>query len=64
MLFRSLGGGVRVIDLLARVIESGEMPYQSDSIKPPVEKLTADEKATLVSWAKACAPGVGMACSK
>lgn len=59
-----LGGGARVVDLLAKVIESDEMPYQSDSIQPPVEKLTAAEKATLVSWAKACAPGATTACSK
>ena len=61
---RDLGGGTRVIDLLAKVIESGEMPYQSDSIQPPVEKLTAAEKTALVSWAKACAPGVDTACSR
>jgi hypothetical protein len=60
---RNLGGGARVVDFLAKVIESGAMPYQTDSIKPPVEKLTAAEKATLVNWANACAPAVSAACS-
>jgi hypothetical protein len=60
---RNLGGGARVVDFLAKVIESGEMPYRTDSIKPPVETLTAAEKSTLVTWANACAPGVPTACS-
>jgi hypothetical protein len=60
---RNLGGGARVVDFLAKVIESGEMPYRTDSIKPPVETLTAAEKSTLVTWANACAPGAATACS-
>ena len=59
---RNLGGGARVVDFIGKVIESGSMPYQTESIMPPVEKLTAAEKATLLRWANACAPAGTMAC--
>jgi uncharacterized membrane protein len=60
---RHLGPTSRVIDFMASVIETDVMPYQTDAISPPVEKLTADEKATLLSWAKSCAPASATACA-
>ena len=55
-------------DVMLSVVERGIMPYVSlndgdDPIMPPVEPLTAEEKATLVSWLKQGAlPLNGTAC--
>jgi hypothetical protein len=59
---RSFGDGERVVDLLEGVIARGEMPYVIDSIQPPVQTLTADEKATLLAWTRSCAPAVATPC--
>ncbi len=58
----ALGPNARVIDFLATVIETDVMPYQTDAISPPVEKLTPAEKTTLLNWAKSCAPASATAC--
>jgi hypothetical protein len=55
-------GGLRPIDRMASVISSGYMPYQSMTLTTPVEKLTADEKATMLRWLNACAPPAAAAC--
>ena len=56
--------GGRVVDYLETAIEKDVMPYQTDAIQPPVEKLTKEEKATLLAWAQACAPAATGPCSK
>jgi hypothetical protein len=55
-------GDKRVVDYLAGVIERDEMPFKTESIQPPVEPLTADEKSTILAWARACAPAAAMGC--
>lgn len=54
--------GGRVVDYLESVIEKDVMPYQTDAIQPPVEKLTKEEKATLLKWVRACAPAATGPC--
>jgi hypothetical protein len=58
----AIGGGKRVVDYIAGVIERDEMPFKTDSIQPPVESLTADEKSTILDWARACAPASATGC--
>jgi hypothetical protein len=55
-------GTRRPMDLIARVVSDGYMPFQSTRITPPVEKLTEAEKTTLIQWAEACAPPGNVAC--
>jgi hypothetical protein len=58
-----VGGGKRVVDYIAGVIERDEMPFKTDSIQPPVEALTDDEKATILAWAHDCAPPASTGCA-
>lgn len=41
---------------MADAVSSGYMPAQFVSLTPPVEGLTADERATLLGWCEAGAP--------
>jgi hypothetical protein len=58
----ALQGSTPTFELMRRAVESGLMPFQTTDISPPVEPLDAEEKATLINWAKACAPAGSKAC--
>lgn len=47
--------GEPVYSVLARVVQSGFMPYRIEA-NPPVAPLTEAEKSVLVQWARAGAP--------
>jgi hypothetical protein len=49
-------------ELIHQAIEIDFMPFKTTSISPPVEPLSAEEKATLLRWTAACAPGVSKSC--
>jgi hypothetical protein len=59
----AIGGGKRVVDYIQGVIERDEMPFKTDSIQPPVEPLTPEEKSTILDWARACAPAAATGCT-
>jgi hypothetical protein len=57
-----LQGATPTFELMRQAVESNFMPFQVTDISPPVERLTAGEKATLINWTRACAPGRSTAC--
>jgi len=59
----SFGVGLRVVDLIADVIEKKEMPFPDQNLVPHVEPLTDDEFKTMLGWARSCAPAATTACS-
>jgi hypothetical protein len=55
-------GTTPIFELMQQAVSSGYMPFKTTDISPPVEPLTTAEKATLINWTQACAPGRPTAC--
>jgi hypothetical protein len=59
-----LQGTTPTFELMEHAVSTDFMPFKTTGISPPVEPLTALEKATLINWTKACAPAVSTACPR
>jgi hypothetical protein len=57
-----LFGTTPIFELMLNAVQNGYMPFQVTDITPPVAPLGDAEKATLINWAKACAPAGTRAC--
>lgn len=55
-------GTAPIYEAMLQAVSSGYMPFKTTDISPPVEPLTAAEKAILINWTKACAPGRPTVC--
>lgn len=55
-------GTIPTFELMLSAVASDFMPFKVTNISPPVAPLDEDEKATLISWAKACGPARSTAC--
>jgi hypothetical protein len=47
---------------MGEVVESGLMPFQLSTLRPPVEPLSDAEKKVLLDWVAASAPPAASAC--
>jgi hypothetical protein len=54
--------GKPIYQRMESVVSSDFMPFTSLALNPPVEPLTADEKATLLDWLVCAIPADGAVC--